>query len=185
LPKGYLDELHLQGYKYGRYLRHSIEGSSGNPRPSEAASGSYPIGTVLTYICYLEYPSRPENTDDRAVSRPNAGERGFAIELIHRVIAYDVKSSLLLLAAMPTQAIGPLATLLVDVSIPLLGQTPALDPLPEQQVTASTAGSRSRTLTLARGEYVTVVGWLEGDQSNLASKVSYLVGLRDVGWIEI
>jgi hypothetical protein len=101
------------------------------------------------------------------------------------VIAYDVKSSLLLLAAVPTQATGPLATLLVDVSIPLLGQTPALDPLPEQQGTTSSAGPRSRTLSLARGEYVTVVGWLEGDQSNLASKVSFLVGSRDGVRIEI
>jgi hypothetical protein len=100
-----------------------------------------------------------------------------------RVIAYHVKSSLLLLAAIPTQAIGPLATILVDASTPLLGQTPALTPLPEQDAAPSTSGHKHRSngvLSIARGEYVTVVGWLEGDRAGLASKVSLL--LADVSW---
>jgi hypothetical protein len=98
---------------------------------------------------------------------------GSQAELMDRVIAYDVRSSLILLAAIPTQATGPLATLLVDASTPLLGQTPALDPLPGQDTNASSSAKprNSGVLSLARGEYVTVVGWLESDQADLASKV--------------
>lgn len=97
---------------------------------------------------------------------------GRQAELMYRVIAYDVRSSLILLAAIPTQATGPLATLLVDASTPLLGQTPALDPLPGQDTnTLSSTKSRNGVLSLARGKYVTVVGWLESDQADLASKV--------------
>jgi len=94
------------------------------------------------------------------------------------VIAYDVKSSILLLAAIATQATGPLATILVNTSTPLLGQTPALNPLPQDDVYSrppSISRSRERqALSLERGEFVTVVGWLENDQSKLSRQVSML-----------
>lgn len=95
-----------------------------------------------------------------------------------RIIAYEVKSSLILLAAIPTQATGPLATILVNASTPLLGQTPALNPLPEQDAAPSPLSHRHRSdgvLSLARGECITVVGWLESDQTDLASKASPLL----------
>jgi len=98
-----------------------------------------------------------------------------------RVIAYDVKSSVLLLAAIGTEATGPLATILINVSIPLLGQTPALRHLPQddgysrpsaREVTNTKGESRERgPLSLERGEFVTVVGWLESDQAKLSSQV--------------
>ena len=98
-----------------------------------------------------------------------------------RVIAYDIKSSVLLLAAIGTEATGSLATILVNVSIPLLGQTPALRKLPQDDGysrpptgsdTNKKGESRERgPLSLERGEFVTVVGWLESDQSKLSAQV--------------
>jgi hypothetical protein len=99
------------------------------------------------------------------------------------VVGYDIKSSLLLLSAAPTQATGPLATLLVDLTVPLLGQTPALKDLRPQDSTYSRApqpipqqtrrdGRERESLSLERGTFVTVVGWLESDQSNISSQVS-------------
>ena len=94
------------------------------------------------------------------------------------MIAYDVKSSILLIAAIATEATGPLATILVNTSTPLLGQTPALKPLPqddEYSRPATMSRSRERQpLSLERGEFVTVVGWLESDQSKLSRQVSCL-----------
>jgi hypothetical protein len=92
------------------------------------------------------------------------------------VIAYDVKSSILLIAAIATEATGPLATILVNTSTPLLGQTPALKPLPQDDgYSRPPSMSRNRErqpLSLERGEFVTVVGWLESDQSKLSRQVS-------------
>jgi hypothetical protein len=100
-----------------------------------------------------------------------------------RVIAYDVKSSILLLAAIATQATGPLATILINTSTPLLGQTPALKSLPQDDgysrpPTMSNGNRERQPLSLERGEFVTVVGWLESNQSRLSSQVSMLMRRR-------
>lgn len=99
--------------------------------------------------------------------------------LIARIVAYDVKSSMLLLAAIATEATGPLAIVLVNCSTPLLGQTPAIKPQQQDdgyhRPPYSSKTSRERQpLSLERGEFVTVVGWLECDQSKLSSQVSLL-----------
>ena len=99
------------------------------------------------------------------------------------MIAYDVKSSILLLAAIATEPTGPLAIVLVNISTPLLGQTPALK-LPLQDdgyyrpPTSSKGSTERQSLNLERGEFVTVVGWLESDQSKLSSQVSLLTRPR-------
>lgn len=97
-------------------------------------------------------------------------------KLISRVIAYDIKSSILLLAGIPTKATGPLPTILINVSTPLLGQSPALRPLPQDdgysRPNTTSKGSRERqALSLERGEFAIVVGWLESDQSKLSAQV--------------
>jgi hypothetical protein len=101
-----------------------------------------------------------------------------------RVIAYDVKSSILLLAAIATQATGPLATILINTSTPLLGLTPALKPPPQDDgysrpPTMSNGNRERQPLSLDRGEFVTVVGWLESNQSKLSSQVSILTRLSE------
>jgi hypothetical protein len=100
-----------------------------------------------------------------------------------------VKSSLLLLASTATQATGPLSTLLVNTSIPLLGQSPALNSLPQQDGSYSRDQQplpraevkhiqqriERRPLSLERGGFITVVGWLESDQSRLSNQVSLVL----------
>lgn len=102
-----------------------------------------------------------------------------------RILAYDPKAAVLLLSAVPDRAIGPLSTLLVNASTPLSGMTPSMrDPAASEATTYSrdsfsslpsskgTGGRRENLLKLDRGEFVTVVGWLEGDGTKLVSRVS-------------
>lgn len=98
-----------------------------------------------------------------------------------RILAYEPKAGILLLSAIPERAIGPLGTLLVDVSTPLLGRTPAMPEITpaehlvysrEPTVSNSTGTRKDEPLKLERGEFVTIVGWLEGDGTKLASRVS-------------
>ena len=99
------------------------------------------------------------------------------------MIAYDVKSSMLLLAAIAMEATDPLSIILVNIATPLLGQTPAIKSLQQDdgyyRPTTSSKGNRERgPLKLERGEFVTVVGWLESDQTKLSSQVSLLTRPR-------
>jgi len=109
-----------------------------------------------------------------------------------RILAFDPKTSLLLLSAPPTSPTGALPTMLVDLSIPLLGQSPSAkdvshleggvysrpSPPTVRPVNATgfaedeSEGRWRERLRLDRGEFVCVVGWLEGDARRLARKVN-------------
>ena len=102
-----------------------------------------------------------------------------------RILAYEPRAGILLLSATPDRALGALSTLLVNITIPLMGMTPALrDPTTVEGITYSrdsyssiqsskvSSGRRENLLKLDRGEFVTVVGWLEGDGTKLVARVS-------------
>ena len=99
-------------------------------------------------------------------------------------MAYEPKAGIVLLSAVPDRATGPFSTLLVDVTTPLLGMTPAMrDPAAPEDVvysrdsysslaqSKSSSERRDNLLSLKRGEFVTVVGWLEGDGTKLVERV--------------
>jgi hypothetical protein len=101
-----------------------------------------------------------------------------------RILAFDMKTSILLLTS---SGQPPQPTILVDTSIPLLGNTPSLKTLDvhdkdswfksdEEKVKGRKYGSGEKfvnreTLKLDRGEWVCVVGWFEGDGAKYARKV--------------
>lgn len=103
-------------------------------------------------------------------------------EAERRILAYDMKTSLLLLAAQPTGR-GPIATLLVDLKVPLLDcPNPAITDIPLHDYTFApaprtpqTAGLVNRErLRIERGCWVCVVGWLEGELAKRPKSVRKL-----------
>ncbi|WWD19516.1 hypothetical protein CI109_103977 [Kwoniella shandongensis] len=125
--------------------------------------------------------------------------RGRKLRLVGQVLAFHPPTSLLLLTGPPSNPSSPSVpspTLLVNISTPLLGQSPSISDissaqdslysrqpqLPSIPSTISASGLVNREkVTLNRGEWVSVVGWLEGDGSKMVRKVktsnSYLAPL--------
>lgn len=104
-----------------------------------------------------------------------------------RILAYDIKSSSVLLAA-PSRGNGqaPRLTLLVDLSVPLLGSSPAAHDVsaaygsvaPQARIPntirpAAAYDYRSR-VKLERGEWISVVGWLGTEEDRNLSKVRWV-----------
>jgi hypothetical protein len=114
------------------------------------------------------------------------------IQLTGRILSFNVDTALVLLSAAPTpttrspEAHGSsaLSTLLVSLSVPLSSQSSTLPemlkyygvsvPPPDKDANGRPRGAlvNRERLTLARGEWITVIGWLEGDGRRLAKRVS-------------
>lgn len=111
--------------------------------------------------------------------------------LMVRVLAFDVQTSHLLLAAPrnPQLPLDPIRTLLVDTRVALSGQSPAAsnvyrarDGIDLKEVRLRSWDKRydGPRLSFDRGSWVTVVGWLERPAPHKVHKVSQL-GYAD--WI--
>jgi hypothetical protein len=108
----------------------------GGGRCSSTSRGSHSFGAIPPHlICTCAHPD-------------------------NRILAYDPSASLLLLASSRRSPTGPLATLLVNGAIPLLGPSPAVKDLYEGS--SSDSGIARPKLRVETGEWVTVIGWLEG-----------------------
>ncbi|OCF32215.1 hypothetical protein I316_06129 [Kwoniella heveanensis BCC8398] len=114
--------------------------------------------------------------------------RGRKLRFLGQILAFHTQTSLLLLTSYPAipNSHTPSPTILVDISTPLLGETVRYDQTPLQRppmldspatATATAAVGAERmygnreNITLARGEWVCVVGWLEGDGERMVRKV--------------
>ncbi|WVR07799.1 hypothetical protein IAU60_004842 [Kwoniella sp. DSM 27419] len=113
--------------------------------------------------------------------------RGRKLRLSAQILTFHAPTSLLLITAYPPERPGhPSPTLLVDLSTPLLGQSPAAtDVSSASDSVYSRTGQRMAIqpssglhravnrehVSLARGEWVCIVGWLEGDGSKMVKKV--------------
>ena len=106
-----------------------------------------------------------------------------------RILAFNPSTSLLLLTAPSTSsAPTPIPTLLINITTPLLGQSPASTDLsninhdvysrvPKSSVTSNSFKNglvNRERLRLDRGEWVMVVGWLETDARKIVRKVSVM-----------
>ena len=114
--------------------------------------------------------------------------------LIARVLAFDVASSHLLLASStdPFEPQAPIRTVLVSTKVALSGQSPAA-----KDVSAARDGVNPRQLgrgswerryepprlSLDRGCWITVVGWLDAASAGRSRKVSTgsAAGCRSIG----
>ena len=91
-----------------------------------------------------------------------------------RVLEFDVSTSLLLLSS---HSANTHSTLLVDISITLLGNNPSItdrshtDFFASDNEKISNGPTNREPLRLHRGEWVCVVGWLEGEGSGIVKKV--------------
>ncbi|WVQ67134.1 uncharacterized protein L199_005329 [Kwoniella botswanensis] len=117
----------------------------------------------------------------------NLEHRARKLRFVGQVLAFHPPTSLLLLTSFPpaSDPHSPSPTILVNISIPLMGQSPSLKDVSAaaesnsytQTVQSSSEGQLGRgpvnrePLTLNRGEWVNVVGWLEGDGEKMVRKV--------------
>ncbi|KAK6909560.1 hypothetical protein I203_103581 [Kwoniella mangroviensis CBS 8507] len=117
----------------------------------------------------------------------NIEHRGRKLRFVGQVLAFHPPTSLLLLTSFPAASNphSPSPTILVNISIPLMGQSPSLKDVSAAAGSSShnhTAQSSSEgrsgrvainreALTLNGGEWVNVVGWLEGDGERMVRKV--------------
>ena len=101
--------------------------------------------------------------------------------LTGRILYFNPQSSVLLLSAYPRRTGQSIPTLLVDVAVPFLGQSPAAKSVyPEDNVYSrqpappsvdtrivdsgrAVKGTAREMLKVHKGEWVHVVGWLEGN----------------------
>jgi hypothetical protein len=108
------------------------------------------------------------------------------LTLAHRILGFDAPTCILLVAAPSTSVkSSQVSTLLVDLSMLILGQSPfAKDLYAEQDgyrssSYATSTDTQARTavlvnrekLSLAPGEFVCIVGWLEGEITKSTPKV--------------
>ncbi|WRT70359.1 uncharacterized protein IL334_007357 [Kwoniella shivajii] len=114
---------------------------------------------------------------------------GRKLRFVGQILAFHSPTSLLLLTSYPNSQTpnSPSPTILVDISTPLLGQSPSVkdisavqdsmysrNPQPPSPVmmTGKEGNYVNREmLSLSRGEWVSLVGWLEGDGSKMVRKV--------------
>jgi len=108
-----------------------------------------------------------------------------------RILAFDPRNSLLLLSAPSSSASpNPISTLLINLATALLGGSPAASDLssvsdgvylrdsrPPPTIRNNSGGQRTglvnrERLRLERGEWIVVVGWLEGEGRRLLHQVS-------------
>ncbi|WVW86019.1 hypothetical protein I302_108057 [Kwoniella bestiolae CBS 10118] len=110
--------------------------------------------------------------------------RGKKLRFVGQILAFHPPTSLLLLTSFPptSNPHSPSPTILVNISTPLMGQSPSLKDI--SSATHSSYASASQgipengrvpinreSLALQRGEWVNVVGWLEGDGERMVRKV--------------
>ncbi|KAK8853102.1 hypothetical protein IAR55_003803 [Kwoniella newhampshirensis] len=149
----------------------------------------------------LPPPAPPSDLIASALVLPlhavSTDHRGRKLRLVGQVLAFHSPTSLLLLTAPALDPTTPSPTLLVNISTPLLGQSPSITDvssaqdtiysrqpqtsLPPSSSTFSSIVVNREKVTLSRGEWVCVVGWLEGDGHRMVKKVktsaSYLAPL--------
>ncbi|KAI9635322.1 uncharacterized protein MKK02DRAFT_44008 [Dioszegia hungarica] len=84
--------------------------------------------------------------------------RGKKIRTIGQILSYNPSTSLLLLSAPHAYPTDSVATLYANVSVPLMGASPALKDMYETHREGDLGRPR---LKFERGEWMCVVGWLE------------------------
>ncbi|ORY28141.1 hypothetical protein BCR39DRAFT_535606 [Naematelia encephala] len=131
-------------------------------------------------------PPPPTDLIESALFLPleaiDISHRGRKVRTVGQILAFDLGTSRLLLSSGPSKRSGEnkINTLLVDVSVALLGQSPAVKDLSYVQDSIwsrhgpSTTGNKDEErvvsrglinrerLRLEHGDWVCVVGWLEG-----------------------
>ncbi|WWC91575.1 uncharacterized protein L201_006521 [Kwoniella dendrophila CBS 6074] len=120
-----------------------------------------------------------------------SAHRGRKLRFVGQVLAFHPPTSLLLLTSYPptNKPHTPSPTILINISIPLLGQNPSgidvsssadsmysKDPQIPSPTNITDFGSSPKlvnreSLSLNRGEWVNIVGWLEGEGEKMVRKV--------------
>ncbi|WWC64434.1 uncharacterized protein I303_107044 [Kwoniella dejecticola CBS 10117] len=153
------------------------------------------VDAQRNHLIALPPPNPPSDLIASARFLPLHGiddsHRGKKLRFVGQVLAFHPPTSLLLLTSFPaiSSPHSPSPTILVDISAPLLGQSPSstdvsasAEAFPrhghESMVVDGANGRRERahlvnreSLSLSRGEWVNVVGWLEGDGQRMIRKV--------------
>ncbi|WWC71873.1 uncharacterized protein I206_105832 [Kwoniella pini CBS 10737] len=135
---------------------------------------------ISSQLIALAPPNPPTDLIASALFLPlhsiNPSHHGKKLRFIGQVLAFHPPTSLLLLTSFPpiTQPHSPSPTILINITTPLLGQSPSLKDMstPIQTVNSTHPGFVNReSLSLNRGEWVNIVGWLEGDGQKMVRKV--------------